>query len=977
MEEWNALKERNKLIAEEILERNDFVVVSHHDADGLCAGSIMAKALERKGKKFTQITSKQLYSDTIREIKSLGKNFVFVDFGSGQINLLEEFIKENFFVIDHHQPIKSDYLFHSNPFLFGFDGGTEISGAGMTYLVAKEIDEKNKDLSALAIVGAVGDMQDYEGKLTGLNRKILEDAEETGLIKKENDLILYGKISRPLTQFLSFSSNPVFPGLAANDKASAEFILKNGIQLKEKEKWRVYSDLSKEEKKVFASALVMHLIENGCSEEKAKKIFGETYTLLKENPKSPLRDAKEYATLLNSCLVPGTEVYLNGTPTKIEEISSKNVFSVENNKIVRDKILKKHKIPLPKGVPIIELISNAGRSISLTPNHELMSVKEGNRCWVTAEKLKEGDYIAISKNIPDISVKLKFDDFFKDEELVVFGNRVRLRSTIKTIKKPAFNKNLGFLTGYIAGDGHLKKSVVNIAFSRNKKDLFSFKLIKKTFKEQFGVKKISLSNKKNFFNAEWSSKTLSDFFNRLGINKGKKTNSVCFDEKLLNGNKEFVSGLLSGLFASDGNVYSGGVEFSSHSSALIKQMTFLLQRFGIVAHNTSRKCADCEGQKNRLIVCGKPNIKKFLSGIGFPDKERNDFLKSIIRRNSGRASGSTIPIREKILGLGKLLGISVKWSSHFTYYSKGKNPLEENATKFAEYYLKQILKCKKAISKRDIKLLLNAFRISVTKFSAKGGISREWVSRILKGKVPGKNAQKKIEDAFEYYSSIINEAEKLIQEINLFVESDIHWDKIKNIKIKTKELPEFVYDVSVEKNHNYIANGIVVHNCGRHGQAEVGLKVCMGDRTHAYQNAMELLLEHRKQLREGITWVHSNGVQEEKAFYFFDAGKNIKEEIVGIIAGMLYGSRLIEQNKPVIAFAKQSDELIKVSARATDDLVRKGLNLGKILKETCIELGSDAEGGGHKIAAGCRINSWQQNEFKEKLNKKISESIKL
>ena len=117
-------------------------------------------------------------------------------------------------------------------------------------------------------------MQEYNGKLEGLNEKIVEDAEKEGVIKKENDLRMYGRISRPLTQFISFSTNPVFPGLVADDRASAEFILETGIELKEKEKWRTYSDLTKEEKKTFTSRLIMHLIENRFSEERAK------YTLM-------------------------------------------------------------------------------------------------------------------------------------------------------------------------------------------------------------------------------------------------------------------------------------------------------------------------------------------------------------------------------------------------------------------------------------------------------------------------------------------------------------------------------------------------------------------------------------------------------------------------------------------------------------------------------------------------------------------------
>ena len=112
-------------------------------------------------------------------------------------------------------------------------------------------------------------------------------------------------------------------------------------------------------------------------------------------------------------------------------------------------------------------------------------------------------------------------------------------------------------------------------------------------------------------------------------------------------------------------------------------------------------------------------------------------------------------------------------------------------------------------------------------------------------------------------------------------------------------------------------------------------------------------LRQNKLIRELVaeTTLNSNRLIQP---YFVCEGENIKEEIVGIIAGMLYGSPLIEQNKPIIAFAQQSEELIKVSARATDNLVRQGLNLGKILKEICFELGKNAEGGESPLAPRAR-----------------------
>ena len=40
--------------------------------------------------------------------------------------------------------------------------------------------------------------------------------------------------------------------------------------------------------------------------------------------------------------------------------------------------------------------------------------------------------------------------------------------------------------------------------------------------------------------------------------------------------------------------------------------------------------------------------------------------------------------------------------------------------------------------------------------------------------------------------------------------SDIFWDEI--IEIKEIKKKEKVYDISVPKNHNFVANNIIVHN---------------------------------------------------------------------------------------------------------------------------------------------------------------------
>ena len=194
---------------------------------------------------------------------------------------------------------------------------------------------------------------------------------------------------------------------------------------------------------------------------------------------------------------------------------------------------------------------------------------------------------------------------------------------------------------------------------------------------------------------------------------------------------------------------------------------------------------------------------------------------------------------------------------------------------------------------------------------------------------------------------------------------------------KIKELVGEVYTLTKEAPKSPLRDAkefaTMLNSCGRHGKPEVALAVCMGDRKDEYGKALALLAEHREALRKGIEFIQQHGIEERKSFYFFDAGKEIQDSLVGIIAGMLYGS-IIQENKPIIALARSEDGSVKVSGRGTSYLVRRGLNIGQALKEIGAEM-AGVEGGGHRIAAGAKVNEDKLGDFLARLEKKFSEQL--
>ena len=301
--------EASDFIIKKAQEGSFFNLVSHFDADGLAAAGIIGKALLRLETRFRIRIRHWVDEKLIKEILTEKPDVtIFTDLGSGYLDLITEKLADySVVILDHHQilqekEVKSS-LIHVNPHLFGIDGSKEVSGSGVAYLVAKALDEANVDLAPMAVVGALGDLQDkYEQrKLGGVNEKIVEDAVKAGYMKVETDLVFFGRETRPIYKALASTTNPFIPGISGNESGSVGFLtrLKPSIKIKEDDKWRALRDLTEEEKRRLYNALADYLVSKGLH-YKTSSLRGHVYTLVKEEDWTPLRDGREFAVVLNA-----------------------------------------------------------------------------------------------------------------------------------------------------------------------------------------------------------------------------------------------------------------------------------------------------------------------------------------------------------------------------------------------------------------------------------------------------------------------------------------------------------------------------------------------------------------------------------------------------------------------------------------------------------------------------------------------------
>ena len=343
------MKKRYEEAKKLIETSNDIKIYSHTDCDGISSGAILSGILKKIGKKDFKIEIVNL--DVLEKVPIEHDLTIFSDLGSGQPVDKNANEDSKILILDHHPPLRDinycdtvDYTYlEINPIFHGIDGSQEICGGGLCYLLAKEFGFK--DLSWIGILAAIGDIQNGKtGRLEGLNRTIIKDAEEEGLLKViKNDLSLYGRQTRPLFVALSYFSDVILE--ITNDQNKALDLLKRldiNTRNPENDMSIRACDLSQEDKFKLIKELINMItraIPSRYAIHAPKLVMGESYEFANEEKYTFLRDASEFSTAMNACVRnerPEVALKLLDLTIKRNEIINENTLSmdIESNRAV-------------------------------------------------------------------------------------------------------------------------------------------------------------------------------------------------------------------------------------------------------------------------------------------------------------------------------------------------------------------------------------------------------------------------------------------------------------------------------------------------------------------------------------------------------------------------------------------------------------------------------------------------------------------
>ncbi|MBU0615451.1 MAG: DHH family phosphoesterase [Nanoarchaeota archaeon] len=405
------------------LDKNEVVrLISHLDADGIAASSLMIKLLNKENMKYSISIVTQLKKEVIDTLAlEPYKYFIFTDLGSGQLSYLKEKLGDKkILIFDHHEPeaVESQNIIHVNPHMFGIDGSREISGAGVVYFFTKAVNQDMEKFAHIAVIGAIGDVQEDNG-FSKLNDEILKDAVKHGNMKVIQGLRIFGAQTRPVHKVLEYCTTPYIPGVTGSESGAIQFLQQIGINPKRGTEWKKIVHLDQEEMQKLCTGIIMKRL----GEKNPEEILGNVYILPNEEKESPTRDVKEFSTLLNACgrmnkASLGIGACLGDTKTKKRAIQSlleykKEIVNAikwyEKNQNSKDVIKKDGYIIINARDKILPTIAGTLGSIISRSND-----------------IKDGTYILSMADLLDGTIKASL-------RVAGLNQEVDLRATIKSI----------------------------------------------------------------------------------------------------------------------------------------------------------------------------------------------------------------------------------------------------------------------------------------------------------------------------------------------------------------------------------------------------------------------------------------------------------------------------------------------------------------------------------------------------------------
>ena len=452
----------------------------------------------------------------------------------------------------------------------------------------------------------------------------------------------------------------------------------------------------------------------------------------------------------------------------------------------------------------------SGRDIEVTPSHPLFKQLNRGLSPQRADKLREGDLIAVPGNInPDW-----------DDSLDVSFQQVEAYNANSFTPPTRVDPTLARLLGYIIAEGHTYLSGSSAATEITNVDEEILTDVENCFRE-LGVRWSRLE-KWDHETAEivrCSSLEFVRFLRELEPAILKNSADQLVPDCVKRASPENKKGFLQAYVDSEGTVSPKEREItvSSMSKELLTGVQTLLLVFGIQSHLRKR-----HNDSYRLRISGRDFVK-YIDKIGFVT-DRKATASEAFDEVPENTNTDVIPgLSDDLRRIREALALSQFDTGlprpTYQHYERGdRNPSRSSLRAVVDTFetrLHWLREKREELLDGDwqaVETLRKELNISQKMLSAGMDVSQTAISYYERNGVAPDGGQTAA--ATDVVLDRLDEALSVSQdvsELDRLCANEVHWDRIESIESVDPDY-EWVYDLEVADTHTYLGNGVVSHN---------------------------------------------------------------------------------------------------------------------------------------------------------------------
>lgn len=494
------------------------------------------------------------------------------------------------------------------------------------------------------------------------------------------------------------------------------------------------------------------------------------------------------------------EKVIQGVNCEILPFNELEVYSTDFSTIFKIRVDRVSRHPAPE--TFLKFTFANGRSILVTPEHPMFVFRDGQMLTIPAEAIVQNDFVPAPAYLPNSARAVPLTSLTREPH-----------SLAKEIKLPdTLSIDLARMLGFFITEGYSSKgSSIEIGFSNLNQGLLAE--FRRLMLDLFKISPTVSTRADGLVTLRYLSVVLHEWFTGNFPEVMVLSRHKHVPAKIMGASMQIVKNFLATAFKGDGSVETTAVCFRTASEKMSHDYQDLLLKVGI----QSRIVHDNHNDSYKVYIRAQ-SMQRFVEEIVEQDERRMEKIIALLNPRTAKVRHHDVfptTIVHDLISLKKSLG--VKYNGYFDRHVKQGHGITRNVLirecRVLEEKIGQLQGVNKSFSNvRSLRAQSNLSQASLARIA---GLSRRTIDYLERGGYDGSKRNERLNAIRRSLATHLDACRQKLNSIKKIIDADVLWERIKEIKIIDnigEGFTPYVYDVTVEPNHTFISQAMILHN---------------------------------------------------------------------------------------------------------------------------------------------------------------------